>query len=81
MPSDKELLEENMSDEQLAVFYNEAHLKRNESIIQDLFFGQFKSTVVCQKCKTSSKKYQPFMSVPVNIPQTTFDFKFYFVPY
>ena len=47
MPTDKELIDAKMSDEELAIFYNEAHLKRNESLIQDLFFGQFKSTVVC----------------------------------
>lgn len=33
MPSDKELLEAKMSDSELAIFYNEAHLKRNESLI------------------------------------------------
>ena len=33
MPSDKELLEAKMSDSELATFYNEAHLKRNESLI------------------------------------------------
>ena len=81
MPTDKELIDANMSDNDLATFYNEAHLKRNESLIQDLFFGQFKSTVICSECHTSSKKYDPFMTLPVPIPQTSFDLMFYFVPY
>jgi len=39
MPSDDQLSQQKMSDHELAVFFNEAHLKRNESIIQDLIFG------------------------------------------
>lgn len=68
MPSDKELLEANMTDSELADYFSEAHLKRSESLIQDLFFGTLKNTVVCSKCKTASKKYDPFMSVSVSIP-------------
>ena len=33
MPSESELLKFNFEDEQLAEFFNEAHLKRNSSII------------------------------------------------
>jgi hypothetical protein len=81
MPSDDQIQKQHMTDEQLAVFFNEVHLKRNESIIQDMIFGQFKSIVICDNCKTESKKIEQFLTVPVNIPQQNFDLKFFFVPF
>jgi len=46
----------------------EAHKKRNDSIIVDLFQGQLKSTVTCPRCHKKSKTFDPFMYLSVPIP-------------
>lgn len=38
----------------------ENHLKRNDSIIVDIFHGLFKSTSVCPECATISVTFDPF---------------------
>jgi len=58
MPSHEQVAAEKLSDDQLTVVANEAHLKLNQSVIQDLFFGQLKSTIICQKCKIPSKRIE-----------------------
>lgn len=77
----EDILKASLTDSQIALLYNEVHLKRNQSFIFDLFFGQTKSTIKCLQCQTESKVYQQFMTLPLTIPQTKFDFHFYFVPY
>ena len=44
------------------------HLKRNDSIIVDLFQGQFKSTLTCLQCGFSSATFEAFMYLSVPIP-------------
>ena len=44
------------------------HIKRNNSIITDLFTGQYKSTIECPKCKWISITYDPFISLSLPIP-------------
>lgn len=39
----------------------ENHLKRENSIIVDLFHGQYKSTIKCPECQRISITYDPFM--------------------
>ncbi|KAI6661213.1 Ubiquitin carboxyl-terminal hydrolase 8-like [Oopsacas minuta] len=46
----------------------ENHLKRNDSIIVDLFQGQFRSTLTCLKCGFSSVTFEAFMYLSVPIP-------------
>ena len=46
----------------------ECFLKRNQSVIVDLFYGQYKSHVVCTRCKYVSNKFEPFLSLTVPIP-------------
>ena len=46
----------------------ENHLKRNDSIIVDLFQGQFKSTLTCLQCGFSSATFEAFMYLSVPIP-------------
>jgi ubiquitin carboxyl-terminal hydrolase 4/11/15 len=41
------------------------HTSRNQSLIQDIFVGQFESTVTCVECDKVSVTYDPFMSVSV----------------
>ena len=40
-------------------------LRRNQSVISELFYGQFKSTIVCpnQKCGNVNIVYEPFISL------------------
>ena len=44
------------------------HLKRNNSIITDLFHGQFKSTLVCPECSKVSVTFDPFCFLSLPLP-------------
>ena len=57
------------------------HLLRNESIITDLFHGQFKSTVNCSKCDRVSITFDPYMAISVAIPGSKKQTKFFYIPY
>ncbi|BGP41272.1 hypothetical protein JCM10449v2_005249 [Rhodotorula kratochvilovae] len=60
---DKELVE-------LAKTCWEQYRSRNDSVIVDLFQGQYRSTVVCPDCDKVSIKFDPFMYVTTNLPVT-----------
>ncbi len=45
------------------------YLLRNQSIVVDLFAGQFKSRIVCPLCKNVSITFDPFTILSVPIPQ------------
>ena len=45
------------------------YLKRNQSIIVDLFTGQFKSRVTCPNCNLNSLTFDPYFYVPLPIPE------------
>ena len=47
------------------------YLKRNQSILVDLFYGLFKSTVVCSVCNKSYVDFSVFSSIPLNIKHNT----------
>lgn len=57
------------------------HLFRNESVVTDLFHGQFKSTVSCSKCDRVSVTFDPMMTVMLPIPIVKKPLQFFFVPY
>jgi ubiquitin C-terminal hydrolase len=57
------------------------HLIRNESIIVDLFHGQYKSTLVCSKCQRVSVTFDPFMTLSLPIPGKKELINFFFIPY
>lgn len=57
------------------------HLLRNESIITDLFHGQFKSTVNCNKCSRTSITFDPMMTMLLPIPSKRTEFTFFYIPY
>lgn len=61
----------NRPDQEVAKEMWENHLKRNRSVIVDLFQGQLKSTLVCPVCNKVSITFDPFMylSLPLPIPQ------------
>jgi ubiquitin carboxyl-terminal hydrolase 4/11/15 len=44
------------------------HIARNDSIIVDLFHGQYKSTITCPECHRVSITYDPFTNVSIPIP-------------
>ena len=57
-------------DEKAALTSWENHLKRNDSVIVDLFQGQFKSTLTCLQCGFSSVTFEAFMYLSVPIPSS-----------
>ena len=62
-----ELLEKQANENDLIASKRwwDLHKKREDSIIVDLFNGQFKSETICQVCGKSSITYDPFMSLCV----------------
>ena len=80
---------ENESDLECAKRFWDCNLKRNDSIVTDLFCGQFKSTITCPKCQRINITFDPFYTV--NLPLLTqarssleshdlVDFNFYYIP-
>ena len=59
---------ENQTDEEVSKIWWEKHLKRENSIIVDLFHGQFKSTISCNKCKRISISFDSYMFISLPIP-------------
>jgi len=61
----------------------DAHLRRNDSLVMDTFYGQFKSTCVCPKCNRVSVSFDAFNHISLEIPQQqnmTRPLQFLFVP-
>ena len=42
--------DESVPDEEIANAFWDAHIKRNDSIVVDLFQGQYRSQITCKKC-------------------------------
>jgi ubiquitin carboxyl-terminal hydrolase 4/11/15 len=51
----------------------EAHRKRNDSVVLDTFYGQFKSTCVCPNCQRVSVSFDVYNHISLEIPQETND--------
>eukprot|EP00959_Pyramimonas_sp_CCMP1952_P412000 8633749-Pyramimonas_sp.AAC.2 len=47
------------------------HKARNDSVIVDLFQGQYKSTLVCPQCACKSVTFDPFMYLSLPLPATS----------
>ena len=58
------------TDEQCSKRFWDNYLKRNDSIITDLFCGQMKSTVTCPECGFINITFDPFNTLNLNIPET-----------
>ena len=58
----------NETEIQAASRWWDVHIKRENSIIVDLFHGQYKSTITCPECKQVSLTYDPFMHLGLPIP-------------
>ena len=66
------LLEEqkdNESDSEASERFWTLHKKREDSIIVDLFHGQYQSKITCSTCGKSSITYEPFVFLGLPIPQ------------
>ncbi|KAF7729033.1 CSN-associated deubiquitinating enzyme Ubp12 [Apophysomyces ossiformis] len=59
---------DDMSDEEIAQRSWEYHKARNDSVIVDLFQGQFKSRLVCNECSKVSVTFDPFMYLSLPLP-------------
>ena len=83
---------DNETDEECARRFWDINLRRNDSIITDLFCGQFKSTITCPECGWINITFDPFDTI--NLPLLTQvkksygygnsenveEFKFFYIP-
>jgi ubiquitin carboxyl-terminal hydrolase 8 len=46
----------------------ELHIRRNNSIVMNLFHGQLKSTLKCRTCNYESKSFDPFTFLSLSVP-------------
>ncbi|CAF1458870.1 unnamed protein product, partial [Didymodactylos carnosus] len=58
-------------DSVVADEYWQGYLSRNDSIIVQLFTGQFKSKTKCPECNKESVTFDPFTSLSVPLPKRT----------
>ena len=70
--------QENENDEQASYRWWKSHRLRENSIISDLFYGQFKSDIKCLKCNRNSITYDPFMFLGLSLPISSFKIKLKF---
>ena len=56
------------TEEEASIRWWKNHVDRENSIIVDLFHGQFKSVVKCPQCKRVNTIYDPFMHLGLPIP-------------
>lgn len=68
-------------DQEASNEYWSKHLLRNESVISDLFYGQYKSKLCCSECQSISISFDVFSTLSMPIPQPPKPVKFYYVPY
>ena len=61
---------EGKSDEVASAEAWNNHVYRNESVIVDMFYGQFKSTLNCSLCQRISITFDPFLMASLPIPST-----------
>ena len=60
---------ENETDEECSKRFWDNYLKRNDSIVTDLFCGQLKCTITCPECKLINITFDPFNTLNLNIPE------------
>ena len=60
---------ENESDILASQRYYNYYLKRENSIITDLFSGQFQNIIKCTFCSIENKTYEPFNNISLPIPE------------
>ncbi|KAJ3089286.1 Ubiquitin carboxyl-terminal hydrolase 15, partial [Quaeritorhiza haematococci] len=65
--------DDTVADEVIAKDFWDAHVKRNDSIIVDEFYGQYKSKITCKDCGKTSIKFDPYMNLTVELPNLPMD--------
>ena len=60
---------ENETDAECSKRFWDNYLKRNDSIVTDLFCGQLKCTITCPECKLINITFDPFNTLNLNIPE------------
>ena len=61
------------TDEEVSKIWWEKHLKRENSIIVDLFHGQFKSTISCNICHEVCVSFDSYMFISLPIPSGKYE--------
>ncbi|KAG6908782.1 hypothetical protein DXG01_003311 [Tephrocybe rancida] len=60
----------------------EGYMKRNDSVIVDLFQGQYQSTLICPECEKVSITFDPFMYLTLPLPvHKKWKHNIYYVPW
>ncbi|KAG6811700.1 hypothetical protein H0H92_006207 [Tricholoma furcatifolium] len=60
----------------------EGYMKRNDSVIVDLFQGQYQSTLICPECEKVSITFDPFMYLTLPLPiRKKWRHSIYYVPW
>lgn len=54
---------------------------RNDSVIVDIFHGQYKSTLNCALCNRVSVTFDPFLTLSLPIPGKKEKYSFFYIPY
>ena len=72
---------ENETDEDASKRWWEKNLLRENSIIVDLFHGQFKSTITCGNCKRVSVSFDSYMFLSLPIPSGRFEINVKYIGY
>ena len=58
-----------LNDKQSTIEWNN-FLKRNQSVMVDLFYGQYKATISCTYCNHKSVNFSTYLSLQLPIPKT-----------
>lgn len=70
------------TDHEMAAESWKRHTLRNKSVIVDLMYGQYKSTLHCPRCKKYSYSFDPFNCLSLPIPQSVQKkIQIIFIPY
>lgn len=59
-----------LSDAEAAKLSWELNIRRENSIIVDLFYGQYRSINICNSCHTKRLNFEPFVYLTLPIPET-----------
>ena len=60
-----------LNDTEAAKLAMENHYKLNQSELHNLFLGQFKAVVTCLHCKRTSRKFDVFLNLSLQLPERT----------
>ena len=59
-------------DKEVAEEYWKGIIARNDSVVTDLMYGQFKSKVVCKACEHENSNFDAFLTLQLPIPKKVY---------